>query len=80
MDTGNDQIGAINQPLPKPLIAVVVDDGNNRIGNVPVTFAVKQGGGSFGGQTDVTVVTDSDGRAAATLTIGLQEGNANNLV
>ena len=30
--------------------------------------------------TNVTVVTDSDGRAAATLTLGMQEGNANNVV
>jgi hypothetical protein len=80
VDTGNDQIGAANQPLPKPLIVVVVDEGNNRLAGVPVTFAVKAGGGSFGGQETYTVNTDSDGRAAATLTLGLQEGNANNLV
>ena len=41
VDTGNDQIGAIGQPLPKPLIAVVVDDGNNRLAGVPVTFTVQ---------------------------------------
>ena len=80
VDTGNDQIGAIGQPLPKPLIAVVVDGGNNRLANVPVTFTVTGGGGSFGGQPTFTVNTDSDGRAAATLTLGTQEGNANNLV
>ncbi len=39
-----------------------------------------QGGGSVEKQTSVTVETDSDGRAAATLTLGMQEGNANNLV
>lgn len=80
IDTGNDQIGAANQPLPKPLIAVVVDAGNNRLAGVPVTFTVKQGGGSFDGQPASTVNTDSDGRVAATLTLGSQEGNANNLV
>ena len=80
IDTGNDQIGAANQPLPRPLIAVVIDAGNNRLAGVPVTFTVKQGGGSFGGQPTFTVNTDSDGRVAATLTLGLQEGNANNLV
>src|SRR5207237_7503006 len=37
VDTGNDQIGTIGQPLPKPLIAVVVDGGNNRLANVTVT-------------------------------------------
>lgn len=80
VDTGNNQVGAVNQPLPLPLIAVVVDSGNNRLANVPVTFAVQQGGGNFAGQPSFTVNTDSDGRAAATLTVGFQEGNANNLV
>jgi hypothetical protein len=80
IDTGNNQIGAVSQPLPKPLIVVVVDNGNNRLGGVPVTFRVKDGGGSFGGQSTFTVSTDSDGRAAATLTLGSQAGNDNNLV
>ena len=80
VDTGNDQIGTINQVLPKSLIAVVVDNGNNRLAGIPVTFTVKEGGGSFGGQPNFTVNTDSDGRVAAALTLGSQEGNANNLV
>jgi len=80
IDSGNDQTGAVNQPLPKPLIAVVVDAGHNRLANVPVTFTVKQGGGSFGGQPSITVNTDSDGRAAGTLTLGFQEGSSNNVV
>ena len=80
IDTGNNQLGEVNKPLPKPLIAVVVDKGNNRLGGVPVTFTVKEGGGSFNGQSSFTVNSDSDGRVAATLTLGFQEGNANNLV
>ena len=80
VDTGGNQIGPIGQPLPKPFIAVVVDEGNNRLRDVPVTFTVGQGGGSVDGQQSVTVVTDSDGRAAATLTLGMQEGESNNVV
>ena len=80
VDSGNEQVGAIGQPLPKPFIAVVVDEGSNRLAGVPVTFTVREGGGSIDGQASTTVVTDSDGRAAATLTLGLQEGNANNIV
>jgi len=80
VDTGNGQIGVIGEPLPKPLIAVVVDGGNNRLGDVPVTFTVVEGGGSFDGAPSFTVNTDSDGRAAATLTLGLLEGEANNVV
>jgi hypothetical protein len=80
VDTGNDQTGNVNKQLPRPLIAVVVDAGNNRLSGVPVTFMVKQGGGSFGGQPTFTVDSDSDGRVAAFLMLGPQEGNANNLV
>src|SRR5262249_34439424 len=80
IDTGNNQIGEVNKPLPKSFIAVVVDGGNNRLAGVPVTFTVKEGGGNFGGAQNFTVGSDSDGRVAATLTLGLQEGNANNLV
>ena len=71
VDTGNDQIGAIGQPLPKPFIAVVVDEGNNRLGGVPVTFSV------IGGRRRLRRSAepdrhdhDSDGRVAATLTLG----------
>jgi hypothetical protein len=80
VDTGNDQIGAVGQALPKPFIAVVVDGGSNRLAGAPVTFTVQQGGGSFDGRESFSAITDSDGRVAATLTLGLQEGNANNLV
>src|SRR5262249_12888416 len=80
VDTGNNQIGVIYQPLPKPLIAVVVDSSHNRLAGVPVTFTVRKGRGRFAGQPNLTLTRDSDGRAAATLTLGPQEGNAKNLV
>jgi hypothetical protein len=80
VDSGNDQIGGVSQALAKPFIAVVVDTGHNRLGGVPVTFSVERGGGRFDGQSTVTVVSDSDGRVAATLTLGAEEGNANNVV
>lgn len=80
VDAGNNQVGAAGEPLPRPFIAVVTDDGNNRLGNVPITFTVLQGGGSFEGFDSLTVNTDSDGRALATLTLGFQEGVDNNVV
>ncbi len=80
IDTGNNQTGEIGKPLPKPIIAVVVDSGNNRLANVPVTFTVRQGGGSIGGQQSTTVTSDSDGRVSATPTLGFQEGDLNNRV
>ena len=80
VDAGNLQFGAVGQPLPKPFIATVIDHGSNRLGGVPVTFTVKEGGGNFDGQPAKTVTTDSDGRAQAVLTLGPDEGFDNNLV
>lgn len=70
VDTGNTQFGAVASPLPRPLIACVVDSGSNRIANVPVTFSVTEGDGSFGGQQSITINTDADGRAWVTPTLG----------
>lgn len=80
VDSGNNQIGATGQSLPKPFVVVVIDRGSNRLGGVPVTFRVIQGGGNFDGQSEQTVTTDSDGRAAAVVTLGPDEGFENNLV
>ncbi len=80
VDSGNAQTGEVNQKLAKPFIAVVTDAGFNRLANVPVTFTVKSGGGGIDGKAAITVNTDSDGRAAAVLTLGFQEGTASNQV
>ncbi|MGH8103886.1 MAG: hypothetical protein ACREJQ_05115, partial [bacterium] len=80
VDSGNNQTGATGQLLPKPFVAAVIDRGSNRLGGVPVTFRVLQGEGSFNGQSEVTLPTDSDGRVAATLTLGMTAGFDNNLV
>ena len=80
VDTGDAQLGAVNTALPKSLIAVVVDAGHNRLANVPVTFTVVAGGGNIGGQPTYQVNSDSDGRVAATLTLGPNAGTANNIV
>ncbi len=80
VDSGNGQTGVLGQALPFPFVAAVVDSGHNRVANVAVTFTVKQGGGSFAGATSQVVNTDSNGRAIAVLTVGLQEGFDNNVV
>jgi hypothetical protein len=79
VDSGNRQKGLPGQPLPRPLVAVVTDEGHNRLGGVPVTFTVVQGGGGFNGSSAVTVTTDSDGRALAILTLGPDPGVENNV-
>ncbi|MBI3245570.1 MAG: hypothetical protein HYZ50_03560 [Deltaproteobacteria bacterium] len=80
VDAGNMQFGVVSQLLPKPLIATVIDRGSNRLVGIPVTFTVKDGGGNFDGLLEVTVNTDSDGRATAVPTLGPDQGFDNNLV
>lgn len=79
-DSGNRQSAAPGQPLANPFVAIVVDEGHNRLGGVPVTFTMMEGGGTFNGLPTKTVVTDSDGRALATLILGAEEGIENNRV
>lgn len=80
VDTGNNQSGVVGQALPLPFIAIVTDAGHNRLANVPVTFTVRQGGGSFNGQPTFTATSDGDGRVMATLKLGPEQGVNNNLV
>ncbi|HEX7149875.1 MAG TPA: HYR domain-containing protein [Thermoanaerobaculia bacterium] len=79
VDSGNDQFAITGDALPRPLVAVVVDAGNNRLSNVPVTFTAAAGGGTFDGQPSVTVSTDSDGRAIVTPSTGPEAGQDNNV-
>lgn len=80
ISAGNNQKGAVSTPLPKPLIAIVTDEGHNPVNGVPVKFTVVKGGGKFDGQSSIFEMTDSDGRATATLTLGPLEGLDNNVV
>lgn len=80
IDTGNNQTGVIGEPLARPFVAIVTDVGHNRLANVPVTFSVVAGGGSFNGLLQTTVNTDASGRAVALLNLGLREGIQNNVV
>jgi hypothetical protein len=79
VDSGSNQFGAVSAALARPIVAVVVDRGSNRLAGVPVTFTVVSGGGSFDGQASVTIVTDSDGRAIVRPSLGPDEGADNNI-
>jgi hypothetical protein len=71
VNSGNNQRGGVGQPLPEPLVVAVIDAGANVVPNAPVVFTVTQGSGQLqNGQTSFLVKTDSDGRAAAELTLG----------
>jgi hypothetical protein len=81
VDSGGLQVGVAGQQVPRPVIAAVVDAGNNRLPDVPVAFRVVEGSGHFAGGLQETVVpTDSDGRAIVTFTLDAAEGVSNNQV
>jgi len=79
IDVGDGQFGVTAAPLARPLVAVALDAGGNRVAGVPVTFTVVDGGGSFDHQPSVTVISDSDGRASARPILGSDAGSDNNV-
>jgi hypothetical protein len=80
VDTGSSQFGLVRERVQRPMIAVVVDSGSNRLADVPVTFTVTRGGGDIDGKRSVTVLTDSDGRAWVSPALGPERGNDNNVI
>ncbi len=75
VNSGNNQRGAINQPLPQPFVVAVVDAGANVVSGAQIEFKVTQGSGKFqNGLASITTTTDSDGRATAEMTLGSEEG------
>jgi hypothetical protein len=80
LDSGNNQKGSVGQPLPRPFVVVVTDEGHNRLAGAPVTFKVVKGEGTFNGDDSITVTTDTDGRALAVLALGPRPGIENNVV
>ncbi len=75
VNSGNNQRGAVSQPLPQPFVVAVIDEGANVVSGAQVEFKVTQGSGKFqNDQTTIMATTDSDGRATAELTLGSEEG------
>lgn len=77
--SGDNQAGAANQPLPSPFVVKVADaSGINGVPAVNVTFQVLSGGGKLSNNaTTQTVPTKADGTAETTLTLGPQSGVTN---
>ena len=65
--SGDDQQAAPNTALDQPFVVEVHDGASVPFEGVPVTFTVTTGGGSVHPET---VLTDENGRAASTLTLG----------
>ncbi len=65
------QRGTPGAALPNPLIVEVRDQYGNPLPDVQVTFTVIEGGGKLSGQFTVEqAITDANGRAERTLTLG----------
>lgn len=78
---GNNQSAVVTSVLPKPLEVQVLDDTDTPVEGVPVTFEVNSGDGLLDNDTtEVTKITDSEGKASVTLTIGQSVGQDINVV
>jgi len=73
--SGNDQSATVNSTLPLPLVVEVTDASGNPIANVPIQWTV-QGGGSV---SEASNVTDANGRASVTRTLGGTAGTQTTL-
>ena len=69
--SGDGQAGLVGEPLAKPFVVSVLDQGGSAFAGAVVTFAVTAGGGTL---SATTVTTDANGRAVTRLTLGSQPG------
>ena len=75
--TGDNQTAAVGTVLPTNPAVLVVDANTNGVANVAVSFNVVSGGGSVG---SATVLTDSNGLASTSFTLGSTPGVSNNVL
>ena len=68
---GDKQEGMVGTALAKPFVVWVLDEKGAAFEGVPVSFAVTAGGGRLSVET---TVTDANGRASSTLTLGSEPG------
>jgi len=69
--SGNNQSGDPGTELDDPLVVEVLDDRNDPVSGVTVSFSVTAGGGSL---SSTSVTTNSRGRAQTDLTLGDDPG------
>ena len=69
--SGNNQRGDTGTQLDNPFVVEVLDEDDDPVSGVTVTFSVTAGGGSL---SDTSVDTNSRGRAQTTLTLGDSPG------
>ena len=71
--SGDNQEGFIGEPLANPLVTEVRDQHGDPMEGATVTFTVLTGSGTLSAET---VMTDANGRAESTLTLGTDPGTA----
>jgi Domain of unknown function (DUF4082)/Bacterial Ig-like domain (group 1) len=69
--SGDNQNGATGTSLPNPLVVQVKNSAGNPQSVVTVNFAITSGGGSV---SPTSAVTDANGKASTTLTLGAVPG------
>ncbi len=85
--SGNNQAGAVLNPLASPLVVQILDSNGVPAANQPVVFTVAGNNGTVSavaasgvGQTSVRVMTGPTGKAQAYWTMGSHAGAGNNRV
>lgn len=85
--SGSNQTARRNQSVASPLVVQVLDANNLPLADKVVTFEVIRSDGLIAGDNDqnsdpriVQVLSDGDGFASASLTVGSNSGNLNNWV
>ncbi len=72
--SGNEQQGIVGEKLASPLVVQVLDKMNNSVASSPVTFTCQSSGGSFAGQQETMILSDTDGKASVDFTLGTKAG------
>jgi Bacterial Ig-like domain (group 1)/PcRGLX-like protein central beta sandwich domain/Dockerin type I domain len=70
--SGNNQSGIVSQTLANPFTVKASDAAGNPLSGVTVTFATALGGGTL---STASAITDSQGLASTTLTLGATPGD-----
>ena len=70
--SGNNQSGRPGVALANPFVVEVIDENDDPVPDVTVTFEVTAGGGTL---SETSVDTNNNGRAQTTLTLGSEPGD-----
>ncbi|MCI0439357.1 MAG: carboxypeptidase regulatory-like domain-containing protein, partial [Chloroflexi bacterium] len=82
--SGNNQVGVANSSLPQPLVVRLIDKEESPVPGRRVSFEVTRGDGTLQASDaagrSIQVVTDAQGEASASFTLGRRAGAGNHRV